>query len=166
MRNSLSRPDASPIAAAVFTDPIYLHDAVSDLRSAGFKDLSLAFSIEAKRGQQNDPRAQRAREKALFGETHSVPWRVRHGLEDDAHRHDPAVIARKNERQSSPCTEVDLQVTLQAMGVPQYRIDLISREIGASGSLLLVQAGDRSEQAQAILEKNCGINRTETATEH
>lgn len=165
MQVILTRPAAPPVAAALFADPVCLHDAVADLRSAGFTDLAIAFSIAAKPGQQIDAKARRSREIALHGEKHSLPWRVRHGLEEDSYGHGPEIMTRNDAGQTPPCTVVDLQETLQGMGVPQYRIDLMSREIGASGSLLLVQAGARSEQAQAILEQNCGINRTDTATE-
>lgn len=168
MDRTLARPAAPPIAVALFTDPACLHDAVADLRSAGFDNISIAFSLEAKREPQKDLKAQRARKEALTGEKHTFPWRARHGIEEDAHRSGSEILANQGKAGNPsgvPTQEVDLEETLRGMGVPQYRIDLISREIGIAGSLLLVEAGERSEKAQAILEQNCGINRTETATE-
>ena len=168
MDDTLARPAAPAIAAALFLDPACLHDAVADLRDAGFDDISIAFSLEAKREPQKDPKAQHAREEALTGEKHTFPWRARHGIEEDAHRSGSEILAgqgKDGKTSGTPTKEVDLEETLRGLGVPQYRIDLISREIGIGGSLLLIDAGERSEEAQAILEQNCGINRTDTATE-
>ncbi len=168
MDNALSGPSTPVIAAALFLDPACLHDAVADLRQAGFDDISIAFSIEAKREPQKDLKAQRARKEALSGEKHTFPWRARRGIEEDVHRSGSEILAGQGKDQNasgSPTKEVDLEETLRGMGVPQYRIDLMSREIGIGGSLLLVEAGRRSEEAQAIMEQNCGINRTDTATE-
>jgi len=168
MQDILARPAAPPVAAALFNDPACLHDAVADLREAGFEDIAIAFSLEATREPQKDLKAQHARQEAVHGEKHTLPWRVRHGIEEDIHRKGAEILAGQGKDgtiSGSPYREVDLQETLQGMGVAQYRIDLISREIGIGGSLLLVQAGERSEEAQAILEQNCGINRTDTATE-
>lgn len=171
------------MAAALFSEPTSLHDAVADLREAGFGNLGVAFSTEP---APEDKRAKvrRARKEALTGEEHSRSWRVRHGFESDLHQKGAEVFAGEGSEilgrmeagiitpqgesgmpSGAPRNQVDLQKTLHGMGVPQYRIDLVDREIGPERFLLLVEVGDRSQEAQEILERNRGINRTDTAVE-
>jgi hypothetical protein len=49
------------------------------------------------------------------------------------------------------------------MGVAEDRILLLNREIREKGVLLLVHAGDRSKEAESIMERNSGQIRTDTA---
>jgi len=44
---------ARRIAAAMFTEPTNLHDAVSDLREGGLGDLAITFSTEATLTQED-----------------------------------------------------------------------------------------------------------------
>jgi hypothetical protein len=44
-------------------------------------------------------------------------------------------------------------------------INLLDREIGANGMLILVDAGDRCHEIESILERNRGMSRTVMATE-
>jgi hypothetical protein len=167
--NVSNRPPAPSVAAAVFTDPIAVHDAAADLKEAGFLHMSIAFSADCKHAQQTDSKARHAREACLTGEKHSLPWRIRHSFEHDLHRRGTEQMAGASHRIADsgvPYTEVDLEEALLSLGVSRERIDLVNREVGLYGSLLLVEVGDRSEEAQSILERNCGINRTDTATEH
>ena len=62
-------------------------------------------------------------------------------------------------------SEIDLRETLQSMGVAEDRILLLNREIREKGVLLLINAGDRSKEAESIMERNSGQIRTDTATE-
>ena len=64
-----------------------------------------------------------------------------------------------------PYTEVDLSDTLRVVGVAPATIGLIDREIGANGMLILVDAGDRCDEIESILERNRGMSRTVMATE-
>lgn len=165
----ISRPPAPRVAAAVFTDSISVHDAAADLKEAGFLHMSIAFSADCKQAQQIDSKARHVREEVLTGEKHSLPWKIRHSFEHDLHRRGAEQMAGAGQRTAGagvPYTEVDLEEALLSLGVSKERIDLVNREVGLYGSLLLVEAGERSEEAQAILERNCGINRTDTATEH
>jgi len=60
-------------------------------------------------------------------------------------------------------SEIDLRETLESMGVAEDRILLLNREIREKGVLLLVNAGDRSKEAESIMERNSGQIRTDTA---
>ena len=62
-------------------------------------------------------------------------------------------------------SEIDLREPLESMGVAEDRILLLNREIREKGVLLLVNAGDRSKEAESIMERNSGQIRTDTATE-
>lgn len=173
----------SSMAAALFGEPTSLHDAVADLREAGFGNLGVAFSTEEV-AEDKRAKIRRARKEALTGERHSRSWRVRHGFESDLHQKGAEVLTGEGSEildrieagiiappgqsgmpSGAPHKQVDLEKTLQGMGVPQYRIDLMNREIGPERFLLLVDVGDRSQEAQSILERNRGINRTDTAVE-
>jgi hypothetical protein len=161
-------PSACRLAVAVFTDPSCLHDAVSDLREAGIHEIAIAFSAENIQRRQTEPKAQRAYESFLHGDRHTVSWRLRHGIEHDLHRKGAEIMAGEGKDHLSPGTpyeEINLAETLSGIGVSADRIDLINREVGCEGALLLVNAGDFLDEVQSILEKDCGINRTETATE-
>lgn len=162
------RSSASRLAVAVFTDPSCLHDAVADLREAGIDEIAIAFSAENMQRRQTDPKAHRAYERFMHGDRHTMPWRIRHGIEHDLHRKGTEIMAGEGKDQVNPGTpneEVNLAETLSGIGVSVDRIDLINREVGCEGALLLVNAGDFLDDVQSILEKDCGINRTETATE-
>jgi len=62
-------------------------------------------------------------------------------------------------------SETDLREMLESMGVAADRIWLLNREVREKGVLLLVNVGDRSKEAESILERNSGQIRTDTATE-
>ena len=62
-------------------------------------------------------------------------------------------------------SEIDLREPLESMGVAEDTILLLNREIREKGVLLLVNAGDRSKEAESIMERNSGQIRTDTATE-
>lgn len=175
---------ARRVAAAMFTEPTNLHDAVSDLREAGFGNLAIAFSTEATPTRGDGSKNRRTREKFLNGEKHSFAWRMRHAFESDLQRQGAELVTGSSREflskmeaeiivprgksgmpSGAPDRKVDLEKVLRARRVPKFRIDLLRREIGPSGSLLLVETGRRSNEAQEILERNCGINRTQMATE-
>jgi hypothetical protein len=154
------RPTAPDVVVAVFTDSASVRDAIADLNEAGFEgnQVQVAFSAEGKRAHE-----------AILGGQHSVRWRLEHGFEHDLHRRGADQMSGQRESTmkttAPPYTEVDMQETLAAMGVAQDRIQLLDWETGANGSLLLVHTGHRAKEVQRILEHNCGVIRTDTATE-
>ena len=64
-----------------------------------------------------------------------------------------------------PYTEIDLVDTASGLGVAEDTIRLLDRDIGPNGVLILVDAGDRATEVEAMLEKNRGFLRTAMATE-
>jgi hypothetical protein len=165
------RPTAPNLVVALFTDSESLRDAVADLSSAGFgkSQISIAFSKSGKRAHAGDVIARSSTDQSVSGGEHSLSWKLKHSFEHDLHRKGIDQTKRTDEFVSDkfdlPYSEVDLTETLSALGVAEDRILLLDREIGTNGSLVLVNPGYRAKEAQAILEHNCGIIRTDTATE-
>jgi hypothetical protein len=157
------------LVAGLFFDEVSARDAIADLNIAGFRSgqvgvalselgkLELMKSLDAK-GMPCD----------LQGK-HSIWWKLRHSFEHDLHSHGAGlsstqdVAAAKGE--ATPYTEIDLNDTLRGLEVAPATIKLLDREIGASGMLILVDAGDRTDEAESILERNRGMSRTVMATE-
>jgi hypothetical protein len=96
-------------------------------------------------------------------------WKVRHSIEHDLHSHGAALSSTQDEvaarEEMMPYTHVDLNDTLRGIGVAPATINLLDREIGANGMLILVDAGDRCDEIESILERNRGMSRTVMATE-
>jgi hypothetical protein len=95
---------------------------------------------------------------------------MRRSFEHDLHRSGTAQMTGQDRDLSSGqplqnFTEINLRETLESMGVAEGRILLLNREIRAKGVLLLVDAGDRSMEAESIMQRNSGQIRTDTVTE-
>jgi hypothetical protein len=141
---------ASNIVAALFFDDVSARDAVADLKIAGFRarDIGVALSEEGE---------------------HSLLWKFRHSLEHDLHNQEPNLSSREDAAlagvEKPAFRQVDLTDTLLALRVADVTIRLLDREMGAAGLLILVDAGDRADEAESILEQNRGFLRTVMATE-
>jgi hypothetical protein len=165
------RPTAPNLVVALFTDSQTMRDAIADLSAAGFgkSQISIAFSEAGKRTQAASSSSKDRLPKEQAGGEHSLSWKLKHSFEQDLHRSGADQMRRADGNDSGevglPYSEVDLTETLSALGVAEDRILLLDREIGANGALVLVNPGYRAKEAQAILEHNCGIIRTDTATE-
>ena len=167
------RPKTSNLVVALFADSQAAHGAIADLRDAGFSNgqISIAFSVEGKQAQLGKIEAYSPDQHVVSKERNSLAWKLRRSFEHDLHRSGTAQMAGQDKDLSSGETgqtysEIDLRDTLQSMGVAEDRILLLNREIGEKGVLLLINAGNRSEEAEAIMERNSGQIRTDTATEH
>jgi hypothetical protein len=166
------RPKTSNLVVALFADSQAAHGAIADLRDAGFSNgqISIAFSVEGKQAQLGKIEAYSPDQHVVSKERNSLAWKLRRSFEHDLHRSGTDQMARRNEDLSSDepretYSEVDLRETLQSMGVAEDRIFLLNREIGEKGVLVLVNAADRSNKAESIMERNSGQIRTDTATE-
>jgi hypothetical protein len=154
------------LVAALFTDGIAMSDAISDLEQAGFNanDIGVAFSAETRRSS-NPPNSLRA----VSNGKHSFIWKLRRRFERDLHS--LQVNLSTGEENGPPASfhpvysELALDEVLSGMGVTRDRILLLDSEIGRDGALMLVDAGDRTREVQSILERNCGLIRTDMATE-
>ena len=152
------------LVAALFFNEMSARDAIADLKIAGIRagQIGVALSKRGKREHTDSVPCD------LHGK-HSVLWKFRHSFEHDLHsqgadlssKHDQ--VATKGE--TTPYTEVDLEDTLRAIGVAPATINLLDGEIGANGMLILVDAGDRCDEIESILERNRGMLRTVMATE-
>jgi Heat induced stress protein YflT len=167
------RPKTFGLVVALFADSQAAHGALADLRDAGFSNgqISIALSVEGKQAQLGKAEADYLGQHAVSETRTSLVWKLRRGFEHDLHRSGTAQMAGQDKDTSSGepfqnYSEIDLRETLQSMGVTEDRILLLNREITEKGVLLLVEAGDRSKEAESIMERNSGKIRTDTATEH
>ena len=160
------QPTVSTLVAALFTETKSAHGALADLASAGIPGDRIAVTFSAA-GQQT--------QRQQFDSTHSsaaddcsLVWRLRHGFEQDLHQHG-AKLASENpstgSRVERPYCVVELHDTLRGIGVAEERIQLLDRNLGMHGVLILVEAEDQTREVQSILEKNCGQIRTDSVTE-
>jgi hypothetical protein len=162
---------ASNIVAALFFDDVSARDAVADLKIAGFRarDIGVALSEEGKRARNRSSDAKHFSAGTIPEGEHSLFWKFRHSLEHDLHSQEPNLSSREDAApkgaEKPAFRQIDLTDTLLALGVADVTIRLLDREMGASGLLILVDAGDRADEAESILEQNRGFLRTVMATE-
>lgn len=164
------------LTVALFTETQSVRDAVADLRDAGFGpgEIFVAFSAEHDQFDPQHSELWQCDERKIFGGEHSVRWRIRHTFERDLHHRtgtdDTAGAQGAEAKELQPaCTEVNLHDVLRAIGVAEDRIWLVNQQVGPHGALILVDSSTHADRAdltaKAILEKNCGQIRTDTATE-
>lgn len=162
---------ASNIVAALFFDDVSARDAVADLKIAGFRarDIGVALSEEGKRARNRSSDAKHFSAGTIPEGEHSLFWKFRHSLEHDLHNQEPNLSSREDAApagaEKPAFRQVDLTDTLLAFGVADVTIRLLDREMGASGLLILVDAGDRADEAESIFEQDRGFLRTVMATE-
>ncbi|MDX6461521.1 MAG: hypothetical protein QOE55_5218 [Acidobacteriaceae bacterium] len=162
---------ASNIVAALFFDDVSARDAVADLKIAGFRarDIGVALSEEGKRARNRSSDAKHFSAGTIPEGEHSLFWKFRHSLEHDLHSQEPNLSSREDAApagaEKPAFRQVDLTDTLLAFGVADVTIRLLDREMGASGLLILVDAGDRADEAESIFEQDRGFLRTVMATE-
>jgi hypothetical protein len=157
----------SNLVAALFLKAVSARDAIADLKIAGFHscDIGLALSQRGLREQERRPNAIET-PGDLEGK-HSIRWKVRHSIKHDSHGRglsSRADAAAANEEKPG-YTEIDLTETLRGLGVAENTITLLDEEMGTDGMFVLVNAGDRGEEAESILDRNRGFVRTVMVTE-
>ncbi len=159
----------SNLVAALFLDDVCARDAIADLKLAGFGagNIGVALSEEGKHARNRSGDATHGR--PIPEGKHSVLWRLRHSIEHDVHSHGPGLSSREDASaaygENPTYTEIDLVDTASGLGVAEDTIRLLDRDIGPNGVLILVDAGDRATEVEAMLEKNRGFLRTAMATE-
>jgi hypothetical protein len=165
-------PAARNLVVGLFTDVKDARGAIVDLSDAGFgkNQIRVAFSDETKALPHKGSEVTAADHPAIAGGEKSLVWRLRQSFVHDLYRSGTYQIKGEDQNQSSggtgaPCSEVDLSEALSPLKVAESTIRLLSHEIGRGGALVLVDAVFRCNEAQAILERNAGIIRTDTATE-
>jgi hypothetical protein len=152
------------LVAGLFFDEMSARDAIADLKIAGLRagQIGVALSRRGKIEHSDNVPCD------LHGK-HSIKWKLRHSIEHDLHSQGADLSSRHDEvatrGETLPYTEVDLNDTLHEIGVAPATINLLDREIGANGMLILVDAGDRCDEIESILERNRGMSRTVMATE-
>jgi hypothetical protein len=167
-----ARLAASDLVVSLFTDIQSASGAIADLGDAGFdkSQILVALSTEGRRGQKHLSIVQDLADQEHLEQTKSLAWRLRRSFEHDLHRRGTDQMAGQDKNQSSgeailPFTEVNLGDVLLPLGVCEDTVQLMDREIGPDGVLILVHAPFHCKEAQSILERNTGIIRTDTATE-
>jgi hypothetical protein len=150
--------------AGLFFDETSARDAIADLNIAGLRAGQIGVAL-SKRGKLELSKSVPC---DLRGK-HSIWWKLRHSLEHDLHSHGAGLSSTKDQvaarGETTPYTEVDLGDTLLGIGVAPATISLLDGEIGVNGMLILVDAGDRCDEIESILERNRGMSRTVMATE-
>lgn len=158
------RTNPGDLVAAVFLKEMCARDAIADLKIAGFSARQIGVAL-SKQGKLD---ATKSMPCDLHGK-HSVWWRLRHSIEHDLHSHGADLSSTKDEmtaqEETIPYTGLVLSDALGALGVLPATIDLMEREVGANGTLILVDAGPRCNEVDSILVRNRGILRTVMATE-
>jgi hypothetical protein len=152
------------LVAALFLDEISARDAIADLKIAGLSAGQIGVAL-SQRGKLEHSQSVAC---DLHGK-HSIRWKLRHSFEHDLQSHGADLSSKHDEvtamAETTPYTEVDLDDTLGRIGVAQATINLLDREIGANGMLILVDAGVRCDEIESILGRNRGMPRTVMATE-
>ncbi|HTZ59848.1 MAG TPA: hypothetical protein VMB49_17185 [Acidobacteriaceae bacterium] len=159
------------LVAALFLDEVYARDAIADLKLAGVSAnrIGVALSNEAKQACALDPGAKHM--PSDMEGRHSILWRVRHSIHHDVHPHEGLGLSSRHDaalaNEEQPAfTEVDLTDTLRELGVAEATIQLLHRQVGAKGFLVMVDAGADENQIDSILLKNRGYPRTAMVTDH
>src|ERR1700753_2621990 len=152
------------LVAALFHDEMSARDAIADLKIAGVRAGQIGVALS----QRGKLELTKSVPCDLQGK-HSIWWKLRHSFEHDLHSHGADLSSTRDEAatkgEASPYTEVDLSVTLGEIGVAPATIELLDREIGPNGMLVLVEAGRRGDEVESILIRNRGMSRTVMATE-
>jgi hypothetical protein len=152
------------LVAALFFNEMSARDAIADLNIAGLRAGQIGVAL-SKRGKLEHTESVPC---DLHGK-HSVLWKFRHSFEHDLHSQGADLSSKQyqvaTKGDTTPYTEVDLDDTLRGIGVAPATINLLDGEIGANGMLILVDAGDRCDEIESILERNRGMSRTVMATE-
>ncbi len=152
------------LVAGLFLDKVSARDAIADLKIAGLRAGQIGVAL-SQRGRLESGKSMPC---DLHGK-HSIWWKLRHSIEHDLHSHGAGLSSTQDEEAASeettPYTAVDLNDTLREIGVAPATINLLDREIGANGMLILVDAGERCDEIESILERNRGMPRTVMATE-
>jgi hypothetical protein len=160
----IARGKVPGLAIGLFRESHSAHGAVADLESAGFggDQIAIAFSAEGEKAHKEGSGKGHWGEETAAASEFSLAWKLRQWFEKDLHRH--GVESLPDQRQEH-CSEVDLEGTLKGLGVAEDRILLLDQILGVNGVLVLVDARERSREAEVILEKNCGQIRSDSATE-
>jgi hypothetical protein len=159
----------SNLVAALFLKAVSARDAIADLKIAGFhtSDIGVALSKLGMREQERNPAAIHTPDN-LEGK-HSIPWKVRHSLKNDTHTHGPGFSslgdAAEANQEQPVYTAIDLAETLRGLGVAEDTIQLLDEELGRDGIFVLVNAGERGDEVDSILDRNRGFIRTVMVTE-
>jgi hypothetical protein len=162
----ITRATVPDMVVALFTESHSAHGAIADLEGVGFRRdrVAVAFSPEGKSSEEST-------HKGHWGETrppmneYSLAWRLRHWNQADIHRQGAEQLSNQGADaglQEEHYSEVDLHATLRGLGVPEETVLLVDQILGVNGVLVLVDAAERSREAEVILEKNCGQIRTAT----
>ena len=152
------------LVAGLFFDEMSARDAIADLKIAGLRAGQIGVALS----QQRKLELNKSVPCDLHGK-HSIWWKLRHSIEHDLHSTGAGLSSTEDEvatwGETMPYRHIDLNDTLRGIGVAPATISLLDREIGANGMLILVDAGDRCDEVESVLERNRGKSRTVMATE-
>jgi len=165
--------DARNLVVALFMNIQDARGAIADLADAGFgkSQIRVIFSDQVKIVIRENSEVKTVGKQTTLDGEKSLVWKLRRSFKHDLHRSGTDQMTGQDQNQSSSSgaalySEVSLGAALSPLGVAEDTIGLLNREMGSDGLLILVDAGLCCSQTQSILERNAGIIRTDTTTEH
>jgi hypothetical protein len=160
-----SNRSVSNVALAYFMNARHLHDAATDLCSAGFLPGAINITQSAPSGVLSflKDRDRARRLDAL--DQHTWLWRTKRFLAHDVHRRGADQIsgddAVEQNFKNPTCAPMDFEAVLSAMSVSPIVAALLLRDLRDDRVFVLVDAEGRVEEACSILKINSGHMRTE-----
>jgi hypothetical protein len=161
----MSSRNVSNIALAYFVNPRNLHDAATDLCSAGFRSDAINITGRLNSLSLNIRKSTASTDNDTSVDQHTWRWRVRRFLVHDGHRRgadqisgddrDPLVFLNPQ------CNRIDLRVVLAQMNVTDAIAELLQIDTKSERTFMLVDAQDRVSEASEILQRNAGQLRTD-----
>ncbi len=158
----------SEVALAYFINAKCVHDATTDLCRAGFRpeQIHITGVYPSYPPSTADPRhLQKLSDEVANPSLHSHFWSMKDSFLHDQHRQGAEQLANENSKPAEvapPTPAINLHDKLATLGVAEETIWLIEHEVEADRIFMLVEAGHRVDEANYIMEHDCGQIRTET----
>lgn len=168
MKNPLAAPSSrniTNIALAYFVNPRNLHDAATDLCSAGFRSdaINITGLMNSLDPGTRSPTSSTATNTLV--DQHTWRWRVHRFLAHDRRRRGADQITGDDRDPlaftNPKCNRIDLGVVLAQMNVSHAIAELLQSDTRSERTFMLVDAQDRVIEASDILQRNAGQLRTD-----
>lgn len=157
--------NVSNIALAYFVNPRNLHDAATDLCSAGFRSDAINVTGRLNSFNPDVHKSIASTDSDTSVDQHTWRWRMRRFLVHDRHRRGADQISGDDRDPfafSNPhCNRIDLSIVLAEMNVSSAISELLQNDTRSERTFMLVDAQDRVIEATEILQRNAGQLRTD-----
>lgn len=160
----VSRRSIHNVALAYFTSPQRISDSIRDLCTADFAACHINISPLGAQTAVTDENGGSQPLHNAIGD-HSLTWRWNRARHHDHSRRGADQLSGTNptpaEGSNPTCYSFDVSIVLTALRVPAQVIALLQRELGQNGQFVMVDASDRVQEADRILDRNAGSLRTQ-----